>query len=272
MHDSTGQKDGGADAVPRENAAPRKAGGGWHPPIDDEAKGLFLAGLKRGLSMEDAARNAGRSVGGFWKARRRDPAFAEAVEEMLELSNTPHFIAPGNGRRWQLRRIRRLRFVQWRREVFLARLAGTCDVTAAAEAAGVSESTVYRHRAKDPDFAAAFQEALEQGYARLEAEALRQRLEAQRLLREGVLPAGEIAQEFERVLKLLQRWDRRNGKVGPRTIAPGRRQRWTFEQAIEELDRYLAALGIPIVGEEGEEGSEGAEGVNNSHPGGGRDP
>jgi hypothetical protein len=119
----------------------------------------------------------------------------------------------------------------------------------------VSVSPVYRHRAKDPDFAAAFQDALEQGYARLEAEALRQRLEAQRQLREGVLPAGEIAQEFERVLKLLQRWDRRNGRVGPRTVAPGRRRRWTFEEAIAELDRYLAALGIPIVGEEPGDGS-----------------
>ena len=227
----------------------KASGGGWHPPIDDEAKGLFLAGLKNGLSMEDAARNAGRSPGGFWKARRRDSAFNEAVEEMLELSNTPHFISPGNGRRWQLRRIRRLRFVPWRKQVFLSHLAGTGDVTASAEAAGVCESTIYRHRARDPDFAAAFQEALEQGYARLEAEALRQRLEAQRQLREGVLPAGEIAQEFERVLKLLQRWDRRNGAVGPRRVAHGRRKAMTFEQAIEALDRQLAALGIPIIGE-----------------------
>ncbi len=227
-------------------------GGGWHKPIDDEAKGLFLAGLKRGLSMEDAARNAGHSPGGFWKARKRDPAFDEAVEEMLELSNTPRFVAPGNGRRWQLKRIRRLRFVAWRKQVFLSHLAGTCDLTAAAEAAGVSPSTVHRHLARDPDFAALFQAALQQGYPLLEAEALRQRLEAQRLLREGMLPAGEIPQEFERVLKLLQRWDRRDGQLGPRRIAPGRRQPMSFEQAIAELDRYLAALGIPILGEDRE--------------------
>lgn len=251
------------------DSAGKNRGNGWSRPIGDEAKGLFLDALKRGLSIEDAARAAGRSPGGFWKARKRDPAFDEAVEEMLELSNTPLFVAPGNGRRWQLRRVRRLRFVLWRKQVFLAHLAGTGDVTAAAAAAGVSEPTVYRHRMKDPDFAAAFQEALEQAYVRLEAEAVRQRLEAQRQLREGVLPAGEIAQEFERVLKLLQRWDRRNGKVGPRTITPGRRQSWTFEQAIEALDRQLAALGIPIIGEEGE--GEG-DANNPSHPGDGRDP
>ena len=241
------------DDSPESTSPKRRSGGGWHPPIGDQAKGLFLAGLKRGLSVEDAARYAGFSPGGFWKARKRDAAFDEAVEEMLELSNTPRFVSPGNGRPWQLRRIRRLRFVQWRKEVFLSHLAGTCDVAASAEAAGVCESTVYRHRAKDPDFAAAFQQALETGYARLEAEALRQRLEAQRLLREGVLPAGEIPAEFERVLKLLQRWDRRNGTVGPRTVAHGRRQAMTFAQAIEELDRYFAALGIPIIGEEGDE-------------------
>lgn len=233
----------------RDSTGPTRHGGGWHEPIGDDAKGRFLAGLKRGLSMEDAARNAGHSPSGFWKARKRDTAFDTAVEEMLELSNTPRFVSPANGRRWQLRRIRRLRFVQWRKDVFLAFLAGTGDVTASAEAAGVCESTIYRHRARDPDFAAAFQEALEQGYARLEAEALRQRLEAQRQLREGVLPAGEIALEFERVLKLLQRWDRRNGAVDPRRVAHGRRKAMTFEQAIEALDRQLAALGIPIIGE-----------------------
>ena len=232
-----------------------KGGGGWKAPIGDEEKGLFLAGLKRGLSMEDAARNAGYSAGGFWKARKRDPAFDEAVEEMLELSNTPRFVSPGNGRRWQLRRIRRLRFVDWRKEVVLAHVAGTCDLTAAAEAAGVCASTVHRHLAKDPDFAALFQAALQQGYPLLEAEALRQRLEAQRLLREGLLPAGEIPREFERILQLLQRWDRRNGKVGPRQIAHGQRKAMSFEQAIAELDRYLAALGIPLIGED-EPGTE----------------
>jgi hypothetical protein len=243
MDDSANHDTGKGGGKPRNR-------GGWKAPIGDEAKGLFLAGLKRGLSMEDAARNAGYSPGGFWKARQRDPAFDEAVEEMLELSNTPRFISPGNGRRWQLRRIRRLRFVAWRKEVFLAHVAGTCDLKAAAEAAGICVSTVHRHLAKDPDFAALFQQALEVGYPLLEAEALRQRLEVQRLLREGLLPAGEIPAEFERILKLLQRWDRRNGKVGPRIVAHSRRQPMSFAQAIEELDCYLVALGIPMIGEE----------------------
>ena len=143
--------------------------------------------------MDNAARAAGFSLGGFWKARQRDPAFDEAFKEALELSNTPRFISAGNGRPLQLRRIRRLRFEPWRQEVFFAHFAGTCDETAAAEAAGVSTSTICRHRQKDPDFAEHYQAALEQGVVRLEAEALRQRLLAQQRLKDGLLPEGEVA-------------------------------------------------------------------------------
>jgi hypothetical protein len=79
---------------------------------------------------------------------------------------------------------------------------------------------------------------------RLEAEAVRQRLEAQRRFSENLEPAGEIAQEFERVMKLLARFDRRDGRVGRREVGHGSRQRWTFDEAIRALDKKLNALGI----------------------------
>lgn len=208
--------------------------------------GIFLAALKRGAYLAEAARAAGFSPSGFARLRQRDPAFAAAWEEAMELSDAPRFIAPQNGRRLQLRKVRRTRFSDWRRELFLAHFAGTCDATAAAEAAGVCESTVYRHRVRDPDFAAAFQEALEQGYVRLETELVRQRLEAQKKLKEGVEATGEVAAEFERVLKLLTRWERRGAAVGPRTVAHGRQKSWTFDEAIALLERKLGALGVPI--------------------------
>lgn len=229
-----------------------RPGGGGHW-IDDEAMGIFIAAVRRGAPLEDAARATGFTLGAFWKLRKRDPAFDEAVEEAMEISNAPRFVAPGNGRRWQLKRPRRLRFVEWRREVFLAHFAMTCDETAAAEAAGVSTSTVCRHRQRDPDFAEAHQRALELGYPRLEAEAVRQRLEAQRKLREDILPAGEIPQEFERVLKLLERYERRNGKIGVRAISHGRQKGMSFDDAMELLDRRLKALNIPLPGEPDEE-------------------
>ena len=228
---------------------------GWRNArrIDDEAKGIFLAELKRGLSVESAARAAGFTGGGFWKARQRDPPFDEAFREALELSNTPRFISAGNGRPLQLRRIRRLRFEPWRKEVFFAHFAGTCDETAAAEAAGVSTSTICRHRQKDPQFAENYKAALEQGVIRLEAEALRQRLLAQQRLRDGLLPEGEVTQEFDRLMKTLDRFTRKDGSVGVRQVSHGAAKSWAFEEAIDAIERKLRAIGIPIrdYGEDG---------------------
>lgn len=226
--------------------------------IDDEAKGVFLAAVKRGAMLEDAARAAGFTAGGFAKARKRDPAFDEAVDEALELSNAPRLLRPTNGRPLQLRRHRRLRFVGWRRELFLAHFAGTGNETEAAETAGVCTSTVYRHRVKDPEFAALHQLALEQCYVRLEAEAVRQRLDAQKrvaeALSEGLETTGELALEFDRVMKLLARWDRGPVRPGPRTIGHGRQAAWTFDEAIAALEKRLKSLGVPIPAPEPEEG------------------
>jgi hypothetical protein len=218
--------------------------------IGDEAMGIFLAAVKRGAALEDAARAAGFTLGAFWKLRKRDRAFDEAVEEALELSNAPRFIRPTNGRRLQLRRHRRLRFADWRRELFIEHLAATGDETEAAEAAGVCRSTVYRHRIKDPEFAAWHRAALDQAYVRLEAEAVRQRLLAQQRMAEALeagldLPVA-AADEFERVMKLLARWDRGHGGVGPRTVSAPHRRAWTVDEAIAALEKKLRALGIPI--------------------------
>lgn len=54
-------------------------------------------------------------------------------------------------------------------EEFFDHLAATCNVSASAAAVGFSTFTVYRQRRMRPDFAARWQAAIEQGYARLEA-------------------------------------------------------------------------------------------------------
>jgi hypothetical protein len=218
--------------------------------IDDEAMGVFLSALRNGSLVQDAARAAGFALSSFNRLRKRDRAFAEAWEDMMELSAAPRFIAPQNGRPLQLRKSRCVRFVDWRKDIFLAHFAGTCDEAASAESAGVSRSTVIRHRQRDPDFAARRQAALEQGVATLEAEALRQRLEAQQKLRDGILPEGEVTQEFERILKLLERYERRNGRLADRSVAHARRAAWTFDEAIAAIEVKLNNLGIPIVGDE----------------------
>lgn len=53
-------------------------------------------------------------------------------------------------------------------EAFVAALAETCNVTAAAAAAGISHSAVYARRLRDAEFRASWAVALREGYARLE--------------------------------------------------------------------------------------------------------
>lgn len=222
--------------------------------IDGEAKRAFLVALNNGAGYAEAASAGGFCLATFYRARKADATFALRWREADAAWDVPRIIAPANGRRLQSRAARQLRFTEDRRETFLSHFAGTCNVAEAAAVAGVCEATVYRHRARDGAFATAFQLALEQGYARLEVEALRQRIEAQRRIGEaagaaggeGVLLTGEAAGEFERVLKLLDRWDRRNGRIGPRAVSPEHRPALNFDEAIEALAKRLRALDIPI--------------------------
>lgn len=59
------------------------------------------------------------------------------------------------------------------RPVFLAELAETCNVSEAARVAGVERTVPYSHRDADPAFAAAWEDAIEQGIEALELEARR---------------------------------------------------------------------------------------------------
>ncbi|HYI63793.1 MAG TPA: hypothetical protein VEW71_02795 [Allosphingosinicella sp.] len=247
--------------------------------IDAAAKEAFLAGLRRGEHREDAAFAAGFSLMGFYGARARDPAFRAGWTEALAASAAAERrvrayaargeraergevrIASANRRIYQCRWHRNVRFTAERRAIFLASFAATCDTKASAEAAGVSESTVTYHIRNDRAFAEGFREALAEGYAHLEAEALRQRLAAQAKLRAAIEAAGgalppalaacpECGQrpdegaEFDRIMKLLARWDRKPRRPDSRFTPGGRRQRWTFEEAIVLLDKKLRALGV----------------------------
>jgi len=78
-------------------------------------------------------------------------------------------VMPGNKRRVQVRKVREGGFCEEKRQVFLDHLAGCCNVTRAAAAAGVSAVTVNYHRRRDPVFAQQCAEAIEVGYDGLEA-------------------------------------------------------------------------------------------------------
>ncbi len=65
---------------------------------------------------------------------------------------------------------------RWRgeaEELFLDALAGTCNVSSSARAAGFSPTAVYRRRRLEAGFAAWWDAALKQGYAALELRLLR---------------------------------------------------------------------------------------------------
>jgi hypothetical protein len=213
---------------------------------------VFLRAVKAGAPLEAAAAAAGHSLPGFYGLRSRDPLFKRRWAAAMQSSGEAErvFVRGNNRRRLQARRMRHLRFDTDRQEVFLNHLAGCGDAREAAQVAGVDHSTVYKHRRKDAVFAAGFAEALEQCYARLEVEAVSQRLKAQRRLSraldEGV-PTGEVAEEFDRVLKLLERWDRRNGKLGVRSVSAEKRPALGFEESLALLERKLRNLDIPIL-------------------------
>lgn len=228
--------------------------------IGPAAKAAFLTAVRGGAALAAAAAESGFSLDGFYGARARDPVFRLAWIWALQLSaagerlsaapaeadglDGASLVAPNNRRQLQRRRMRHVRFDTERKRIFLDRLAGSCDLDDAAAAAGIDRSTVYNHRRRDGFFAAQIDEALTTGYLALEAEAVRQRLAAQRRLRDERLPTGEVSREFDRVMKLLARWDRGPRDIGLRAMRPGRGRRWTFDEAIALLDRRLAALDV----------------------------
>jgi len=201
-------------------------------------------------------------------AERRSQAYAERGRpgERGELR-----LSPVNRRIYQRRWRRNVRFDAKAQAVFLAYFALTCDTKASAAVAGVSVSTVTLHCRTDPVFAEAYRQALMEGYIALEAEAVRQRLAAQQRLREAIETAGDgpplhlqgrgtaeggggacphcgrAAEdpdaEFDRVMKLLARWDRKP-RNAERVFKPGsRRHRPTFDEAIRALDRWMRGIG-----------------------------
>ena len=81
-------------------------------------------------------------------------------------------IGGSNGRPFQRRRALRTSLTKAQRIVFLDHLAATANVKRSAEAVGRKAPTLYGMKQRDPEFAAAWQVALEAGYARIEEELL----------------------------------------------------------------------------------------------------
>lgn len=231
---------------------------------------IVVKALAGGATIAQAAKAVGFSKRTLHRHYAECALFREAWDAAVEESSRPMLVAPRGGRKWQAQRMRRNRFTRERKEAFLEHFAATCDATASAEAAEVSIFTVYDHRRNDPAFAAAWQEALEQGYARLEAEAVAQRIAALEKLRvrlgkEIGARDCEAAAEFERVMHLLR--EHKRGLAG--VSKAGRpATKWSFDEAFAALDKELNAFALRIEsGEQCQDGEAGHDGAPPVDPG-----
>lgn len=121
----------------------------------------FLAALREGRGTAAAARKAGVAPSTPYHRRSKVPAFRAAWDA----------IAKVDGRKARHTGPRRARGAA-KVDRFIAELAETSNVSAAAAVADLSVSKVYKLRRSDPEFARRWYAALAEGYDNLEMELL----------------------------------------------------------------------------------------------------
>ncbi len=106
--------------------------------------------------------------------------------------------------------------------LFLDTLAATCNVMVAIERSGFSATTLYYQRRQDGDFAQRWQDALQLGYERLEAQLLE--VAGRTLLADPATPEGQPKMTIAEALRLLElrrrtakEGDARSGRRGVQT-------------------------------------------------------
>ncbi|WCT73667.1 hypothetical protein PQ455_00090 [Sphingomonas naphthae] len=135
------------------------------------------------------------------------------------------------------------RWGQEKEVVFLAALVKTCNVSASARAAKVSEAHVYRQRAKSPEFRAAWGVALREGYARLELMMLERAISGQvKPVFFGGKQIGEITEYSDRTaLALLAA--HRGAATGEAVVEDDSAVKARLEAKFEEMGRRLRGEG-----------------------------
>jgi hypothetical protein len=239
--------------------------------FDERAMGIAIVALRDGASFGAAGKAAGFSASAVYRARKRCPVFDAACAEAAKAGDVPRLVFRSGGDRsrgWRVRRGRRHLFDAARKEIYLEHFAVTLDAAAAAEKAGVCLSTPYEHRRRDPAFAAAWDEAVAIGVARIGEEQARQRLAAADAIRvRGDGPLPEDGPEFERAMAFLRYWSRRQqgGKAGGPPLT-----KWSFDDAMAEMERLLDRHGVPKAPEETDgtarEDGDGEEGGDAGGP------
>ncbi|MES2360129.1 MAG: hypothetical protein V4529_17440 [Gemmatimonadota bacterium] len=95
------------------------------------------------------------------------------------------------------------RRTQIAQKTFLAMLERTANITASAEAAGVTNQCIYLWQEKSDEFAAACQAARESAYDRLEAEALRRAVDG--VVRKRPIVVGREVVDYEIITEYSDR-------------------------------------------------------------------
>jgi len=200
-----------------------------------EARVAFLAALRGGALVEAAAAGLGLPLSTLYWRRRRDPVFDLVWAAAARLSRGS---ATG----------RRLRFAAEDKSRFLETVPADCSIKEAARRIRFHPCTIYRHLGRDPAFARDKESALWRGYDQLVREAEEAQAARIERLRERLEPPPDAdvrGDDFDSLMRRLDRYDRPDGSIGPRAVRrPAARNVWSFERAIIELDRRLRNLGV----------------------------
>lgn len=214
-------------------------------PLTPEVQAAFLAALRDGAGVAGAAASVGVGLGTLYRRRRRDPLFDLAWSSAAELSSPWRWEEAAGRRARAAGAVRRLRFGERRRSAFLAALERCCNLVEAAALTGVSPSTVRRHLKSDPGFAGACAAALGRGFESLTAEWEARPAAVAGRLRARLEPRGEIKGDFDRLMRLLARYERPDGTIGTRRVRFLRkRQPMSFEEAILLVARKMRWMGL----------------------------
>jgi hypothetical protein len=137
----------------------------------------------------------------------------------------------------QLIRAGHKRFGPEDKAVFLDHLSASCNVAWSAAQTGFSVVTIYNHRRTDADFARGWEEALKEGYLRLETELVGTAIDyVGRLLSEEDLPLKHMS-----VREAISLINRHGGDRGGPTARGGRFQ--ARPRSLDEVrDSILAKL------------------------------
>ncbi len=174
-------------------------------------------------------------------------------------------IVPSNNRTMQRqRRPRRDAFGKAKKEMFIEALSCSCNVAAAAQAAGIGVNTVYTHRRTDPVFRDLWWQALEQGAAKLIALRLQREIEraeggegALDVRMDGPPDERQIANLYK-LIHLLSEHSRALSPAG--NVRPSRPQMASIDETCRALAKRLKAFGLGAEAEAALAGPDGAAG------------